>query len=599
MSSENFFSGMFQPVVLNTSGQITVAAGYKAKFYAAGTDIPQTIYTDAALTVPYASPSNIAFLDDTGKALIYLGLGGYKLVLTDPNDTPVPGYTIDNIVGVGTFGTGFVNSFADLLNVNTNIFPYTYIGGYYTPGDGGEGMFYNKTSVTSADGGYVQDSDFDPTKKWFRIPDESGKVRAASFGYIGTDNSLQTSKLQAADNYAFANGATLLILAGTSAHIGDIAFTAPIVEFSTTSAIKAADAGTATVSFAGIVIAPAYPIFGSGVTVTLSGSQSDAIAEWFGATTGDGNNKPYFDKLWACGAGGFVINPGTWTVASSIPPINKRVLSFGILTNGVDTIIPRGEYYLNVGGQLNVTLGVSADGDITSGATISGQTVESTGDVNAGAALTGLTATVTNNITSTAGKIEATAGQVKAGTSVTAGTAVVAGTSMTAGTFIQSKAGTSVRSFRVSGILIGGAYNQDVVATPLSLTLPANTLVNNGDSIVIEAGGTSTALAGDNTFYLSLTGLGDVFNPITHAASAISAWSLRLVMMKTSSTTVSCDGYVITNGTPSGVGTTQADASGLSYTIDFTVDNAIALSAAASGTGTIVAKRYMFEYRPI
>ena len=499
MSSENFFSGMFQPVVLNTSGQITVAAGYKAKFYAAGTDIPQTIYTDSALLVPYASPSNIAFLDDTGKALIYLGLGGYKLVLTDPNDVPVAGYTIDNITGIGTFGTGFVNSFADLLNVNTNIFPYIYIGGYYTPGDGGEGMFYNKTSTTSADGGYVQDSAIDPSKKWFRIPDENGKVRAASFGYIGTDSSLQTTALQAADAYATSVGATLLILAGTSAQTGTINFSSPVVEFATTSAIKAVMSGSATVTFTGIVIAPAYPIFGDGITVAFSASQI-AIPEWFGALTSAGDNAPYFTKLWASGAGGFKINPGTWTVASTTPPTNKRILSFGVVTDGVNTIIPIGEYYFTVR-NLTVNGTTTQNGDVN----IVGA-LGVTGTIGATAAISSL-ASITAEVdlqTLTGDVISAK--DVTAGRNLVATTAVNApianlGTALIQSDSISGESGLGTPVGRIGNSASNNNYRSSgLISSPIigtgSTTIDGNALVNNGDSMTIRIYGHGNTSAG-------------------------------------------------------------------------------------------------------
>ena len=318
MASENYLSGMFQPVVLNGDGFITVAAGYKAKFYAAGTDIPKTIYTDPALLTPYSSPSNIALLDETGKALIYLGVGGYKLVLTDPDDNPVAGYTIDNIIGIGSFGTGFVNSFAALKNVNTNIFPYTYIGGYFSPGDGGEGMFFNQPSEASADGGYIQDSDFDPTKRWFRIPDENGDVRAASFGYMASTGTIQTDQMLAADAYAGANGARLLIAGGTGAQIATMTFTTPVVSFAPGAVLKGT-VDVPAIGFTGIVEGPVAQIFNR-MTVIFGNTALISRPEWFGAVAGSGagDQTTAIDAWKAAGGGAYlVLPPGYWNYANA------------------------------------------------------------------------------------------------------------------------------------------------------------------------------------------------------------------------------------------------------------------------------------------
>lgn len=538
MSSENFFSGIFQPVVLNpATGAITVAAGFKAKFYATGTDIPQTIYTDSALLIPYASPSNIAFLDATGKALIYLGLGGYKLVLTDPNDVPVPGYTIDNITGIGTFGTGFVNSFADLLDVNTDIFSYTFIGGYYAAGDGGEGMFYNQVSATSSDGGYIQDSAYDPTKKWFRVPDENGEVRAASFGYIPQNTGDQTTQLQAADAYANSIGAILSVQSGIT-NPATVSTTSFSSNFRLEQGAQFKGDSAATLTFTGVISGPAASIFGENITAVLSGKQI-AIPEWFGASTSIPDNMAAFTALFASGAGGFKINPGTWVCSALTPPTDKRILSFGLVWDGTNTFIPIGEYYLEVGNALLVDGPISSLGG-TGGVTTSGQlygaSLQIVGNVQIGGVIDG-PLTITGSATA---DTLASTGEVTAAGDVVSQGAVVAGNS-SGGGVLKARAGTGTARFLASGRL---GY---IVATTGSIPIPANTLLNNGDALRIVV--SSTASVTQIQLKFGTTVISQI------ALSAATPFIMMVDMIRTGTSTAFCYG-------------TAAGSSGASASLD-------------------------------
>src|SRR3989304_7652316 len=123
-----------------TSGGLVPAAGYKAKFFDSGTFVAATIYTDAALTVPY-SPANQATLDSEGKALIYLANNkAYRLQITTPADVQV--WLQDNIIGQGAVGLTNAANFDGLKTVDTTLNQLCYIPGYYAAGDGGQGMFY-------------------------------------------------------------------------------------------------------------------------------------------------------------------------------------------------------------------------------------------------------------------------------------------------------------------------------------------------------------------------------------------------------------------------------------------------------------------------
>lgn len=464
--SQNFFSGMFQPVVLDSNGRVIPAAGYKAKFYEAGTDIPKAIYTDPENLVPYPTPSNIAYLDATGKSLIYLGIGGYKLVLTDPNDVPVAGYTIDNIVGNGAFGTGFVNSFEDLKDVNTTIFPYVYIGGYYESGDGGHGMFYNKASVTPSDGGYVQDSDFDPTKKWFRIPDENGAVRSASFGAIGTATAM-TNEMLAASAYANTNNLSLLV--NRPVKLGTMTMLPRWVEFVLNA--KIVPDGTATVTFRGVVSAPDWHIFdttGGTLNVVFS-DQQVSNPYWFGAAPSTSywavnaaNNAAAFARWLAAGGGFFVLPPGNWPHAGVFTPSNTKPTRFdGQILDGAGPVVQvyRGQNYPGAYSMIRVGRVATRTVTLDNNTTLYGSGAYT---IVAGGAL---------NVT---GDLDIQGGVAK------------------------GRMGTGTASYRIGGVIggyassgTGAPFGSDAYANVFSMPIPAGSVSENGDAIDLYVAGSA------------------------------------------------------------------------------------------------------------
>jgi hypothetical protein len=83
------------------------AASYNVRFYAAGTTTNQSVFTDAACTIPAANPVQ---LDSNGEALCYAVPGTlYKIALYDVTNTVLQaGYPCDNIsiYGSGSGGGG-------------------------------------------------------------------------------------------------------------------------------------------------------------------------------------------------------------------------------------------------------------------------------------------------------------------------------------------------------------------------------------------------------------------------------------------------------------------------------------------------------------
>ncbi len=491
-----FADPIFQVFVPAQNGiGLVPAAGYKAKFYEAGTDTAQEIYADPGLTTPYPSPSNIAVLDLNGQAsqngLIYLKTAGYKMVITDPNDAPIENGTVDNIPGngaVGSFNCGFVATFVDLATLNASIFSYAMIAGYSAAGDGGQGFFYLQTSGASADGGYIQNST-DGSKKWFRVPDEDGDVRAASFGYIGGSGTIQTTQLQTADSYAASIGARLRIGAGQDAFLATaMNFTSPRVALNENGAFKGTSLNPVAISFQGIFEGPDSKVFGAHILSVSFSPDQVSNPYWFGASQANdaATNDTAFASWVTASGGAFVLPPGTWQCTSALTLLgtfgNLPVNLLGIL-NGVsdafgpgfwypatfrfDTFLstnsryigPYGAYAMQtdmdwrVGRDLQILRDLLVSGD----ASVTGN-ISATGSVNAGTSLTGASLAVTGNAQADGN--------------------VVAGASLGGG-YLKAQAGTGNSTFKSGGIILDGS----------SGTVPSNTLVNVGDTLEVVAYG--------------------------------------------------------------------------------------------------------------
>jgi hypothetical protein len=503
------------------------AVGYKVKWYEAGTTTPKIIYTDAALSVPYPAPSNTAVLDDEGRALIYLSAGGYKMVVTTPLDSPV--YTQDNINGGNNFGTGFAANFAALTSVNTALNSFCYIPGYYTSGDGGEGMFYLATSSASPDGGYVQSSD-DSSRRWLRVPDENGDVRAASFGYCGAG--VRTDELLAADAYAVSIGARLRIQLDVCTS-SSIMLGSSLV-FNQTAALNAN--GTATLVVYGVVEAGGWNLFSSWTSVTLSYNQ-ESRPEWLGATlSADPTaNAAAFAKWKASNAGVFVVPPGTWPHTGTFTPVADRITIF----IGSVGDRPSGTFYgpaSLLSGNLSLTLtgtfGLTGPISLTGNATLVGNLTQTgnqniTGDL----ILSGL-ATV-GGLTSLS---DVSASNIVQGGEVHGTGNVIAGFGDLG--YLSQRAGSSATFFKAGG-------NGQVALGNGSASLGAGALGNNGDYIKIVCSGFITATTGPN--YTVTVGAAQIFSATLNTFAATgSPWSYQIVvyLFRTGATTYYSTGTV-------------------------------------------------------
>jgi len=329
------------------------AAGYKAKWYSAGTTTPKAIY-DAHGTI-YPSPSNTAILDSEGKADIKLGNGLYKLVVTDPNDATI--YTQDNIQGGGSFGTGFAATvYYDLPGVDPAANAFTWCAGYYAIGDGGHGFFWNATSSTPTDGGYVVASTVDGTKRWFRVADEDDEVRAASFGYIGTNSGNLSTQLTNACSYAFSNNKRLRIGLGNVAKVGTNGQAFSLytwdIYFEPGSVITA-DTGVTQLRFpvtyrVGGSSEPHFTGF-TGYLFNNSALLEMPSPTWFGASQGLGDNTASF-AAWINALtvqSVFILPPGNWPYTNPLtfPYSSTSPMHFNGTVGSGGNMIPTGLYY--------------------------------------------------------------------------------------------------------------------------------------------------------------------------------------------------------------------------------------------------------------
>jgi hypothetical protein len=374
------------------------AAGYKAKFYSAGTTDAKAIY-DVDDTL-YSSPSNIATLNSEGYAGIKLGNGSYKLVVTTAADVEV--YTQDNISGGGTFGSGFVPTVIATDGPPTNGLAqhdtaeqFTWCAGYWEIGDGGHGFFWNETSTDPDDGGYTIASTFDPTKVWRRVQDEDGAVRAASFGYIGTRAGNLTDELLAACAFCTTNNKTLRIGPGDVAIIGQgLAEThlyAPEFYLEPGSMLTGDGTSEATIVFHGFVDGSAEQHF-TDVGYLLDTIQINNHPEWSGGSYGSLDNTDAFVHWFASGSGAYILPPGVWKYSNTtaFPYPTVPFLMYGSIDATTGSDIPSGYYGTDTSrfrlNQILLTGGATitgAGGNLTISGDISGDSISSSGNVSA------------------------------------------------------------------------------------------------------------------------------------------------------------------------------------------------------------------------
>lgn len=129
-----------------------VLAGGSLEFYAVGTTTPKSVYADYQ---QLSALGSVVTLDGAGDATIFLGSGGYKVILKDALGAQLE--VVDGIFGTGGAAAvdsnatyGFFKVYNDLRALATAI-DVAYVAGRDAEGDGGEGWFQLQPGVVAHD----------------------------------------------------------------------------------------------------------------------------------------------------------------------------------------------------------------------------------------------------------------------------------------------------------------------------------------------------------------------------------------------------------------------------------------------------------------
>lgn len=146
----------FVPAQWFTSAGDAVLSGGQLWFYEIGTTTPKEVYSDYEATTPHAQP---VILSASGKATVFLGAGGYKVVLKDALGAVMD--TVDGVFGSGGTAAGgsiqtTVATFADLRALtNPGEVVTVLVSGALAQGDGGGGAFTFDPDISATDDGGV------------------------------------------------------------------------------------------------------------------------------------------------------------------------------------------------------------------------------------------------------------------------------------------------------------------------------------------------------------------------------------------------------------------------------------------------------------
>ncbi len=200
----------FVPAQWFTSAGDAVLSGGQLWFYDVGTTTPKSVFADYEMTAALPNP---VILNAAGKASIFLGAGGYKVVLCDALGAVMD--TVDGVfadpttVGGGTVQTG-VATFADLREfTNPGAVVTVLVAGALVQGDGGGGLFtFDPTISTTDDGGIYIAPNFG-LGRWVRSV--SGIPSISWWGIKGVTTESDDGAIANAFAYCSANNYSLII----------------------------------------------------------------------------------------------------------------------------------------------------------------------------------------------------------------------------------------------------------------------------------------------------------------------------------------------------------------------------------------------------
>jgi hypothetical protein len=199
------------PKWFTPAGDSVLSGGF-LEFYEVGTTTPKSVYADYQQNAPIG---NVVTLNGAGEATIFLGSGGYKVILKDQLGAQLD--LVDGIFGSGGVGTipstanyVLLLNYDELRALSTTV-DVAYVAGRTNEGDGGEGWFQRLPGVTAHDddgvflssvGGSIQyrrifDAAIDP--RWYGVEygsssDQKDRLEASFPGSAETGCPVLVSK---------------------------------------------------------------------------------------------------------------------------------------------------------------------------------------------------------------------------------------------------------------------------------------------------------------------------------------------------------------------------------------------------------------------
>lgn len=200
-------------------------------FYDAGGTTLQTIYSDAALTIPLSNPLTLSASGRVPNSGIWLAEAHYRLWVKDANGLEIS--NVPDFVGTGIgagAGTGVVSTLDALRNLDSGAYAVVHLQGYYTAQDGGGGWFYWKAGAADADnaGTVITPNSSPVAGRWLRSLPPHEPLTPMAFGVVGDGATTVLSNILSMIDWMDANRkyASVLFPAGDYQINGDLTFPA-------------------------------------------------------------------------------------------------------------------------------------------------------------------------------------------------------------------------------------------------------------------------------------------------------------------------------------------------------------------------------------
>lgn len=276
----------FVPAQWFTSAGDAVLSGGQLWFYEVGTTTPKEVYSDYEATTPHAQP---VVLSASGKATVFLGAGGYKVVLKDAFGAVMD--TVDGVFGdPGTANGGFLQTgiatFADLRAFsNPGEVVTVLVAGALAQGDGGGGLFtFNPAITTADDGGIVIAPDFG-IGRWVRAV--SGVPSISWWGIKGLTTESDDAAIANAFAYCNAQNTSLTIDRHNVGMRVNATFSGSKLIFSGGDFYTAGEPSLLTLSGGATIQADPHDLILSGGGSISYGAGQDISPEWTSAALDD------------------------------------------------------------------------------------------------------------------------------------------------------------------------------------------------------------------------------------------------------------------------------------------------------------------------